>query len=75
METQLEYYWDDQDASNAGWFARLSEYQDGRWIEINDTVGLGGLPDLDGFGRDQRDQVEEALRRAVPDGCIIRFVA
>lgn len=64
----VEYWWDNQDPSHAGWYAR-TRYEDG--VEGDDSMKIWFPVEVDQFGEDDGDELAEALQEAFPDAEII----
>lgn len=60
---KVEAFWDAQDPENEGWYARTYR-ADG--YEGDDSQKISFPVDLDGYARDDRDEVHAALAEAFP---------
>lgn len=67
MATQIQYWWDDQDPQNAGWYAR--EMQDGEFRD--DSMKVWFPVEVDEYDQDQSEDLAAALAEAFPDAEIV----
>ena len=65
---KVEYWWDDQDSSNAGWYART---RDENGDERDDSMKVWFPVEVDEYDEDQGDELAEALQEAFPDAEIV----
>ncbi len=66
MET-VQFWWDSQDPSNAGWYARVLD-ESGR--EIDDSMKRWFPVDVEQFSEYQSAELAESLGEAFPESII-----
>jgi hypothetical protein len=64
----VEYWWDNQDPSNAGWYART---RDASGQECDDSMKVWFPVEVDEYDETQGDDLAEALREAFPGAQVI----
>lgn len=65
---RVEFWWDRQDPSNAGWYASA---RDESGDECDDSMKVWFPVQVDRYNREQGDELAEALQKAFPDAEII----
>lgn len=65
---EIEYWWDTQDASNAGWYARAF---DAAGDIIDDSSKVWWRVDMDEYAEDDLESLGEALRDAYPEAEVV----
>lgn len=67
LQETVQYWWDAQDPQNSGWYARVL---DERGRETDDSMKVWFPVEVDEFGEDQADELDQALREAFPQAKI-----
>lgn len=67
QQETVQYWWDDQDPQNAGWYVRV---QDERGQTMDDSMKVWFPIEVDEFGQGQAEDLAQALREAFPEAKI-----